>query len=190
MIRPPEQTWIDGMRPPDVPDVEPVKLAIYHWLDRKVNQKRAAEETRAAHAAMIASLAEAKLDWHPYTDPSNGRKRRVWIAKEPKAKTSVVVEFKPKRGRKRRGGADRSADAVIDPDAEPKEDTKVESRRVPRKSVEDDIDPMRKIREGMKGGVLDDAEAAQRGELPPPTHANGVSVGRAIKRPKKRSKRK
>jgi len=88
--RPSEQQYFDGMRPADEPDVEAVKQAIYLWLDGKVSQRRAGEEVKQLHAQMLAALTEAGIEWHPYLDPFTQKKRRVWIAKEPKAKTSGV----------------------------------------------------------------------------------------------------
>ena len=157
MNRPPEQTYFDGMKPTDEPDVEEVKQAIYLWLDARVSQKRASEETKQKHAQMLAALAENGLDWHPYLDPFTQKKKRAWIAKEPKVKTSSVPKPPGERGRKKRGGPDRDDDAIIAPD----DDDKVETRRVPRESVEKEIDPFGSVRAALSGGVLEQAEAAQ-----------------------------
>jgi hypothetical protein len=159
-MRPPEQTWIPGTEPPNEPDVEAVKVAIYHWLDRKVEQKRMAEEAKLAHAEMLVQLGIAGIDWHPYLDPHSGKKKRVWIAKEPKAKTTSVPkprdESKP---RKKRGRPGRDEDAVV---AEPADD-KVETRRVPRAAVESITDPFGATRATMAGSILEQADAAQDG---------------------------
>lgn len=197
VIRPPEQLWIAGTKPPDIPDDPVVKEKIYLWLDKKVQQKRAGVETREAHADMISTMIERGFDWHPYLDPYSQKKRRVWIAKEPKAKTTSVPkppgEGKKKRGRKARfGGPSRDDDAVIEPgedlvDAPETDDDKVESRRVPRKAVEAEIDPFGSLRERMgAGSILDDAEAVQRGEPVPPPHANGVNPALTGKRTKRK----
>jgi DNA adenine methylase len=147
-VRPAEQIHLpaDGMAPPPEPDVPAVKGAIYSWLDKKVEQKRASDATKNAHAAMLAELAANGLEWHPYLDPYTQKKRRVWIAKEPKAKTTGVPK-PPSEGKKRRkrGGPARDDDAVVAPD----EDDKVEVRRVPRKSVESEIDPFASVRDAM-----------------------------------------
>ena len=178
--RPSEQQYFDGMRPADEPDVEAVKQAIYLWLDGKVSQRRAGEEVKQLHAQMLAALTEAGIEWHPYLDPFTQKKRRVWIAKEPKAKTSGV----PRPASEGRRGSDRRA---IDVDLEPKADDKVESRRVPRKSVEKEIDPFAATRGKMSGGVLEHAEAKQDGKPIPEVEvlrSRATNRKKAAKRPK------
>lgn len=186
MNRPAEQTHFPGMKPADEPDVEAVKDSIYAWLDCKTKQRRAAEDTKAAHIAMLALLTEHELEWHPYIDPVDNKKRKVFTESKPKAKTArmVTVTSGGKRGRKKRGGPSRDADAEI---AGEKEDSKVESRRVPRKSVEKEIDPFGATRDKMAGGVLGELEATQGSGAPIPEV--GAAAPRKAKRKKKPAKK-
>jgi DNA adenine methylase len=191
VTRPPEQQFFDGMRPADEPNVEEVKQAIYLWLDARVSQKRAAEETKQKHAQMLTALADNGLEWHPYLDPETQKKRRVFTEAKPKAKTARMVSESGKRGRRRRGGPSRDIDADLGDD-ETKEDNEVESRRVPRETVEREIDPFGSTRSKMSGGVLDDAESTQASGKPIPEGGAPTGGGKPKrkKRPAKKGKRK
>jgi DNA adenine methylase len=164
------QTEIPGTEAPDrVPAVEE---AISEWLDAKVQQRRAADETKTKHAAIIALYAEHGIDVHPYSDPKTGKPKRLWLAKEPKAKSSSVPVPRVGGRRGRRGGARREADAVIageEGETKPVEDTKVEFRRVPRKSVEKEFDGFASVRERMEAKQADAAKQAEK----LPTRGNG-----------------
>jgi hypothetical protein len=160
------QTEIPGTE--DKTRVPAVEEAIGLWLDAKVQQRRASDESKNKHATMIALFAEHKLDSHMYTDPKSGKQRRLWLAAEKKAKSSAVAAPRVSGRRGRRGGPRRDVDAEIaGEDKAPKEDTTVEMRRVPRKSVEKEIDGFGSVRERMEAKQADAArqtEKAKRGK--------------------------
>lgn len=157
------QTEIEGFENPD--KVPAVEEAINDWLDAKVKQRRAADETKAKHQTIIALYDEHKLEVHPYTDPKTGKPKRLWLKKEPKATSSSVPMPRAPRGR-RRGGARRDDDAeIVGEEAEKQEDTTVEMRRVPRKSVEAEIaanDGFASVRERMEAKQADAAKQAEK----------------------------
>lgn len=150
---PREQTFIPGTAPPPedpqrTPDLDAV---VYAWLTAQSDQRHAADVTKIKHAAMLERLAEAGCETYPYVDEKSGRKRYVVVDRTPKAKKKAAAgggkSKKAKRSKRfaadhdddlkdANGKAADKAQKRIDDDA-----NRVESRRVPRDSVEEQIDP-------------------------------------------------
>lgn len=137
-----EQIYLDpSMAPPDNPTI---RAAIHDWLDARDEQRRASLKTRSKHDAMIASMLEQKVDRHPYTDSITGKRRYVLADRTARAKV-MNVPGQPKKKRSKRGGPRRDDDVeIVDPNAD-----KVESRRVSRESVKNEIDPFASTRDGL-----------------------------------------
>lgn len=146
-----KQTEIPGTEAPKDPDIE---HALDHWLDAKDEQRRTADTTRTAHAALVLHMQTAGVATYPYVDRSTGKKRRVVITAEPKAKTARFVS-----PRRQDSDVDDEADAETKRDERKARDAdKVEKRKVSRKSVAKELDPFAGTRTAMDRGVLDDAE--------------------------------
>lgn len=167
----------------DIPGTEPdyknddIERALDAWLDAKDEQKGAGEATKLRHSALLIQMADAGAEQYPYIERSTGKKKWVVIARDPKAKTISAP-----RGRS-------EPEDVGDEVETPKEDDRVEHRKVSRASVEDEIDPFAKTRAKIEehhagDGLLGDAERAQNGEKPKPA-VNGHNA-----KPKRPSKRK
>lgn len=142
MTTDPQQLYLDDdMQPPPDPDKrEDVDVVLFAWLDAQHDQRTAADTTKIRHATLLAKLAEAGIERYPYLDRTSGQKRYVVADKTPKAKTiKAPTVGKAKRERKRKG------------EVPPEE--RVEHRRVSRASVEDEVDPFRKVRGEMGGGL-------------------------------------
>lgn len=157
------QTWIPGTEPAD--RIEKVEEAIYDYLNAKTEQSRVTLEargiTKTKHGKVEALFGEHKLDSHPYTCPKTGKLKRFWFTTEKKAKGSTVATPRaPRRGK--RGGPRRDIDAEIAGEQEHKEDTKIEMRRVPRKSVEKEIDGFGSVRERMEQKQADAAKQTKK----------------------------
>lgn len=156
-----EQTYIPGTEPVDVPSA--VRDAVHQWLDDKDEHRQVGKRVRMSHDVMIAQMAEHKVDRAPYVDSISGKKKHVYADKTPKAK--VINAPRPsKSGKPGKGDRDYDRPAIdaeiVDPNAD-----KVESRRVSRASVADEIgeganaDPFARVR-----GLMKDAN-----DVPPPT---------------------
>jgi hypothetical protein len=143
-----KQTEIPGTEAPKNPDIE---HAIDSWLDAKDAQRRASDETRTMHAALVLHMQTAGVETYPYIDRTSGKKKRVLITKEPKAKTSRFISTSRK---------DANVDDADKPKRKRKADDadKVEVKRVSRKSVEKEIDPFAGTR-----GLLEQTEQEQNG---------------------------
>lgn len=172
-----DQLYIDGTEPPGrIPEIEE---ALDGWIDAKVEQKRASETTKLAHSVLVSRLNEAGVEKYAYTDRTTGKRRFVYPDRTPKLKTAAAPRSR------RRDDDERSEPEVgeeVTHEAVLKDADKVESRRVSRASVADEIDPFAATRAGMNGGILEQAEATMRGETIP------IAEGRA-KRAKKGKKR-
>lgn len=144
-----QQLEIAGTEAPKNADIE---KAIDMWLDAKTEQRRAVETTKMRHATLLLHMQNAKLDAYPFVDPANGKKKQVVIARDPKAK---AIKASP---RNRRDDDAEIGDEITVEDAEP--DNVVEMRRVPRDTVEQEIDPFAATRQAM-----DAEEAAASAEL-------------------------
>lgn len=148
------QTFIPGTEPPHDPDIE---SAIVAWWSAKAAQKRAAAETKHAHAAVILHIQHAGLEAYPWTNPDTGRKRNIVITREPKAK-----ETQAPRSSKRGGGAE-VGDAIERRERKKRrEEEKVEVRRVSRKSVEAELDPFASTRAALEKANHDKPKAKKR----------------------------
>lgn len=161
----PEQLYFDGQAPPD--KIPAIETALHAWLEAKHEQKTAAETTKIKHAALLEQLTEHKLEVYSFLDMS-GKRRRLWVKREPKAATSSVP--KPRNGKAKRKR--RSEGAIVDEMLETfgdaiesieitKPDSKVEKRRVKRTAKHDEMaDPFASTRAALEGA---------------PAHANGVN---------------
>lgn len=144
-----EQTYIPGTEPADVPSA--VRDAVHQWLDDCDEARQVSKRRKMSHDVMIAQMLEHKLERAPYTDSITGKKKHVYADKTPKAK--VINAPRPSKNAKHDRDYDRPAiDAeIVDPNAD-----KVESRRVSRSSVADEIgegagaDPFARVRGLMK----------------------------------------
>lgn len=159
---PHEQTYFPGTEPPpeDPERTKALDEVVYAWLEGKTEQRKAADTTKMRHSTMIARLVEAGAARYPYKDYA-GRKRYVVVDTTPKAKTSSgprpKKSGKPKRSKRWADDADKDpnekaaerAQKRLDEDA-----NRVESRRVPRASVDADVDPFAATRKGL----IDEAE--------------------------------
>lgn len=132
-----DQLPIPGTEPAPDPTKTPEDDArVYAWLDAKAAQKKAAQTVKDAHLIMVTALQERGIDRYPYVDQFTGDKKYIAVERAPKAKTTRVP--KPKRAKKPR---------------EKKQETppeeQVEHRKVPRASVEAEIDPFGAVRKAM-----------------------------------------
>lgn len=141
-----EQTYLPGTEPPHH-NVD-IERALATWYEAKIAQKRASADTKLAHATVVLQIQHAGLEAYPWTNPDTGKKRNIVITREPKAK-----EANAPRGSSRRDG---DAEVTPDEDREQKrarkkqrEEDKVEVRRVPRSTVEDEVDPFAATRGAM-----------------------------------------
>jgi hypothetical protein len=132
-----QQTYLPGTEPPHHdPDIE---KALDAWFEARHQQKNAAADTKMRHSALLLQLQHAGRESYPYVDPSSGKKRTVTVSREPKVKTAAAPRWQR-----------REKDAEIGEEVEPKEDRKVEKRRVSRASVEKEIDPFAGVRARME----------------------------------------
>lgn len=147
-----EQTFIPGTEPVRNPEIE---QALDAWMSAKDDQKDAASTTKIRHQSLLLRLAEVGIDRYPYIDPSTGKKRMVVVARDPKAKT--ITAPKDSKQRRDRGELDELGEEVtvatakvekLKAKAKQKAD-KVEHRKVPRASVEAEIDPFAATRASM-----------------------------------------
>ena len=134
-----KQTFIPGTEPPDVVQVVAIDDAIEAWHEAKRARRAANEDVQNAEASLLSLLAEHKLDRYPYTDPE-GKKRAIVVKRDPKA----VSKRDSKVATEGEDADDWSDNAETTPT-----DGKVESRRVSRESVENEIDPFAATRGAM-----------------------------------------
>jgi DNA adenine methylase len=158
------QAELPGVESPDrIPEVED---AIYALLDAKTNKARAnkenSDDVKNKQTTVDTSFTKHKIDSHPYTCPKTGKPKRFWFATEKKAKSSSIAQPHISGRRGRRGGPRRDVDAQIAGETEPKEDTTIEMRRVPRKSVEKEIDGFASVRERMEAKKVDAEKQAAK----------------------------
>lgn len=156
---PKDQLFLDPtLKPPPDPadiDIPEVREKIYAALDLKYEHAQLGERVKAAFDAAMLSLAEHKLEQHPYIDRKSGKKRFFVADTTPKARTMAAP---------RRGGDDKEDEQTPDASlaekleakAEKKatrkaeaEAAKVEKRTVSRASVESDLDPFAATRSAM-----------------------------------------
>lgn len=160
---PTEQPYLPvaGVQPPDEnPDV---RDAITRELDLADELRALRTRFKAAQDATTAKMVELGLERHPYIDGRTGKRRFRLADTTPKAKT-IAAAGSPGRRKRKRGGPERD-DAVINPDGTSWSDDRVESRRVKRSKSHDVMaDPFGSTRANMKGGVLEQAEAVQKGK--------------------------
>lgn len=139
------------------PDIE---RALDNWFEAKDEQRRAGDKAKLRHAELMLHMTTKSRPTYPYVDPRTGKKRQARVKADPK----VVTEAAAKPDRR-----DRDADIGEEvPSQETAEDVvaklvaasekrekakadRVESRRVSRESVADEIDPFARTR-----AMLDD----------------------------------
>jgi hypothetical protein len=159
-----KQTEIPGTEVPKNPDIE---TAIDQWLDAKDEQKYATEKTKLRHAALLIHMQNAGVEVYPFVDPKTGKKKQIIIARDPKAKTTK----QPRWNRRDKDAEDDVGDEVEVTDLNddtPAVDNVIEMRRVPRASVEKEIDPFASTRAALDaseeldavGGTTVDPRAA------------------------------
>ena len=149
------QQFIPGTEPPDrIPEIEE---AIDAWLESKIEQRRASDSTKLAHAVLAQRVTEAGVERYAYTDRTTGKRRFVYPDRTPKMKTAALRVSRHDR-------RERDDEPEVGEEVTPPADDKVESRRVSRASVADEIDadPFASTRSAMNGGILEQAEAVRR----------------------------
>ena len=107
--------------------------AIEAWLEAKLAQHDAAELTKTKHALLVEQLFSSGREKYPYTDIATGKKKFVFADKTPRIRSITAGSLNGKRVK-----ADKES---TDEEAEDKQSSEVETRRVPRASVESEIDP-------------------------------------------------
>jgi len=145
-----EQTYFPGTEPP--PE-DPQRTA---ELDTMVNEivdlEREAARLRITknlkHSVFISLCIERGIDRYPFIDPATGKKRYKNVKREPKLTTTNAPKpRKPKKERKAKPFADDADKSPEEKNAarlEAKveaEANRVEHRKVPRATVERDVDP-------------------------------------------------
>lgn len=118
----------------EIPGCEDPARDLYAWLDAKDDQRRAADTSKIRHDKLLELLAARGIERYPYLERTSGKKRYVVADKTPKAK---IVKPPAVRAPKRRR------------EATPPEE-QVEHRKVPRKSVEHELDPFAGTRSAME----------------------------------------
>lgn len=126
-----EQQNIPGTEPVEVPDV---RDALHAWLDAKDEQRQLSKRVRMSHDVLIGHMQENKLERYPYVDSITGKKKHVYVGRDPKAKV-INAPRGPKNDNRDRD-YDRPA---IDAEIADKNADKVESRRVSRASVDAEL---------------------------------------------------
>lgn len=141
------QTYLPGTEPAH--HNADIEKALDAWFEARSSQRSAADATKIRHEALLLHMGHAGVESYPYVDPMTGKKRLVKVDRTPKAKTATAPKW-----------SKRDADAATPEEAEEKrkerkakkQADKVEVRRVPRKSVEKELDPFAATRAAMEKG--------------------------------------
>lgn len=149
MTRPAIQTFIPGTEPPDAGRSDAVDEIVYAWLDSREEQKRHGESTKIRHATLLAKLAELGLERYPYLERTSGKKRYVAADRTPKVKIIRPPQLRMGRRGKKIRVERADSDAPAKETAAEKDANTVEHRKVPRKSVEKEIDGFAQVRSDM-----------------------------------------
>lgn len=120
--------------PPDPVRTPELDKVVFAWLDAKEAQRKAAQATKDAHLVLMYKLEEAKIEKYPYVDKWTGYKGYVTVKTTRKASTAKA----PKAKRAAKVGRERKPKTPMS--------EQVESRRVPRETVEHEIDPFASTR--------------------------------------------
>lgn len=136
------QTYFPGTEPPNQdPDIE---AALDAWLEAKHQQKNASEATNIAHAALVVRVTESGREHYAYVDRTSGKKRIVYPDRSPRMKTKAAARSRQE---------ETTGEEVERPSTDRLAET-VEMRRVPRASVEKEIDPFAATRAAMDDHLL------------------------------------
>jgi hypothetical protein len=152
MTTKPQQIALPGIPAPTPPDERSIDLDAL--IDTAVGHRRDArdhnEKARDAFDIVLAKMVELGYERYAFEDPHTGKRRHLVRDVTPRAK----VQAAPRRTDLFDDEAAEDAGYMVEPDA-PADDGKVESRRVSRASVADEIDPFAKLRGRMDadGGV-------------------------------------
>jgi hypothetical protein len=149
------QTEIPGTEVPKNPDIE---LAIDAWLEAKGEQKYATDKTKIKHSALLIQMANAGIESYPFINPTDGKKKLLVVARDPKAKTTKAPRWN-RREADRDDGDDVGEAVELEVKDDDAVDNKVEMRRVKRASVEKEIDPFASTRAAMDDDTESQAPA-------------------------------
>jgi hypothetical protein len=123
-----EQQNIPGTEPVEIPAV---RDALHKFLDDKDEHAQVGRRKKMSHDVLIALMQEHKVERYPYTDSVTGKKKHVYA----KPKITATLINAPRGSAK---NADRERPDIDAEITDPKAD-KVESRRVSRESVAEEI---------------------------------------------------
>lgn len=154
MSKPPEQLYLaDDLQPPPDPVRTPaMDERVHAWLDSKDEARRMAEKRKDNEHLLLVACVERGLERYPYTDSSSGKTRYFVPDRTPKAKT--IAAPAPKKTKQKHANVETAGQRVDAADAElaklnaaldkraakaKAESERVESRRVPRASVAEEI---------------------------------------------------
>lgn len=144
------------------PDIE---RALDTWLQDQERARQVAKDVALSHSVLLMHITAKGRETYPYIDPKTGKRKQL----RPKATVKVVSEKLQRKPRDdddqehtRRNG--KPADASD-------EDTRVESRRVSRASVEAEIDPFGATRGAMADNAVELGQAGTN--VDPPAKPSG-----------------